>query len=84
MYRNYKGPFMFSGQAIWSCARPVCRRLRALGVPFLGHGQPADDKGGAYMYRHILVGTSELQGQQQQMGRLIRPGQLEVDASSVS
>jgi len=47
MYRNYKGPFMFSGQAIWSCARAVCRRLRALGVPFLGRGQPADDKGGS-------------------------------------
>ncbi|MBT06474.1 MAG: hypothetical protein CMM32_06100, partial [Rhodospirillaceae bacterium] len=43
----YKGPFRLSVQAIWLCARPVCRRLRALGVPFLGRGQPADDKGGA-------------------------------------
>ncbi|MBT06478.1 MAG: hypothetical protein CMM32_06120 [Rhodospirillaceae bacterium] len=47
MYRHYKGPFMSSGQAIWSCARPVCRRLRALGIRFLGRGQPADDRGGS-------------------------------------
>ena len=47
MYSKYKGPFRLSGQAIWLCARPVCRRLRALGVPFLGRGQPADDKGEA-------------------------------------
>ena len=65
MFRNYKGCLgtikALLGLRVKQFGRvlvPFAAGCAALGAPFLGCGQPADDKGGACMYRHIWVGTN--------------------------
>ena len=47
MYRNYKGPFRFCVKRFGRVLVPLSSGSAALGAPFLGSGQPVDDKGGA-------------------------------------
>ena len=47
MYRNYKSPFRFCVKRFGRVLGPLSSGSASLGAPFLGSGQPVDDKGGA-------------------------------------
>ena len=46
MYRNYNCPFRFCVKRFGRVLVPLSSGSAALGAPFLGSGQPVDDKGG--------------------------------------